>query len=75
MKVGRSFRSCLIGYLRKVSMNANALLVRAFKTFVQAGLAAWAVTAFSFEQAALVGAAAAGVSALMNLFIQPSEAK
>ena len=56
-------------------MNGNALLIRALKTFVQAFLAAWALTNFDFSQAALVGAAAAGISALMNLLIQPTEAK
>lgn len=56
-------------------MNGNALLVRAFKTFVQAGLATWAVTSFDFTTGAIVGATAAGLSALMNLFIQPTEAK
>lgn len=55
-------------------MNGNALFVRAFKTFVQAGLATWAVTGFDFTTGALVGAAAAGLSALMNLFIKPTEA-
>lgn len=56
-------------------MNGNALLVRAFKTFVQTFLATWALTNFDFGQASLIGAAAAGISALMNLFIQPTEAK
>lgn len=56
-------------------MNSNALFVRAFKTFVQAGLATWAVTNFDFTTGAIVGAIAAGISALMNLFIQPVEAK
>ena len=56
-------------------MNGNALFVRAFKTFVQAGLATWAVTGFDFTTGAIVGAIAAGLSALMNLFIQPVEAK
>lgn len=56
-------------------MNGNALFVRALKTFVQAFLAAWAVTNFDFSQAAVVGGLAAGVSALMNLVIQPVEAK
>ena len=57
------------------TMNRNALVVRAFKTFVQAGLATWAVTNFDFTTGAIVGAIAAGISALMNLFIQPVEAK
>lgn len=52
-------------------MNANALLVRAFKTFVQTFLATWAVTAYDFEKSALVGAVAAAISAVMNLFIKP----
>lgn len=56
-------------------MNSNALLIRAFKTFVQSALATWALTNFGFGKAALIGAAAAGISALMNLFIQPTEAK
>lgn len=56
-------------------MNGNALFVRAFKTFVQAGLATWAVTGFDFTTGAIVGACAAGISALMNLFIKPQEAK
>lgn len=55
-------------------MNGNALFVRAFKTFVQAGLATWAVTNFDFTTGAIVGACAAGISALMNLFIKPTEA-
>lgn len=55
-------------------MNSNALFIRAFKTFVQAGLATWGVTGFDFTTGALVGAAAAGLSALMNLFIKPTEA-
>lgn len=56
-------------------MSGNALLIRALKTFIQAGLATWAVTNFDFTTGAIVGAVAAGLSALMNLFIQPVEAK
>ncbi len=56
-------------------MNANAILIRAFKTFVQTFLAAWAVTSYDFEKGAVVAAVAAAISAVMNLFIQPSEAK
>lgn len=56
------------------TMNGNALFVRAFKTFVQAGLATWAVTGFDFTTGAIIGAVAAGISALMNLFIKPTEA-
>lgn len=56
-------------------MNGNALFIRALKTFIQAGLATWAVTGFDFNTGAIGGAVAAGISALMNLFIQPQEAK
>jgi hypothetical protein len=56
-------------------MNSNAILIRAFKTFVQSFLAAWAITNFDFTTGAIVGGLAAGISALMNLFIQPEEAK
>ena len=56
-------------------MNVNAIVIRAFKTFVQTFLAAWAVTNFDFEKGALVAAVAAGISAVMNLFIQPEEAR
>lgn len=61
-------------------MNANVLFVRAFKTFIQAFLAAVSVgivttTDISALRALIVGAIAAGVSAVMNLVIQPQEAK
>jgi len=61
-------------------MNSNAIFIRAFKTFVQAFLAVLlagvttTVDITSFK-ALVVGAIAAGISALMNLFIQPNEAK
>lgn len=56
-------------------INGNAIWIRALKTFVQAAGAAWAVTGFDLGKGALIGAVAAGVSALMNLFIAPQEAK
>lgn len=56
-------------------MNVNAIIIRAFKTFVQGFAAYWVVTGNSLDKAALTGAVAAGVSALMNLLIQPTEAK
>jgi hypothetical protein len=61
-------------------MNSNALIIRALKTFVQAFasvLAVSAATVVDIEtgKAVLIGAVAAGISALMNLFIQPVEAK
>jgi hypothetical protein len=68
----------------------QALLVRAFKTFVQAFLSVFLVgitpiltnitsVGYSGAKAALValvtGAIAAGISALMNAFLKPVEAK
>ncbi len=61
-------------------MNANVLLVRAFKTFVQAFLTAVSLgivttTDVPAVKALVVGALAAGFSAAMNVIIQPVEAK
>lgn len=61
-------------------MNSNALLIRAFKTFVQAFAASLAlninnVQNISAGKAVVIGAIAAGISGLMNLIIQPVEAK
>lgn len=58
----------------------NVLFVRALKTFVQAFLAAVSLgvvstTDVSAIKALIVGAIAAGISAVMNLLIQPTEAK
>lgn len=61
-------------------INFNAILVRAFKTFVQsfAGsllVASSTIVDLSTGKAVLIGAAAAGISGVMNLFVQPNEAK
>lgn len=61
-------------------VNINALVVRALKTFLQAFLAALALgivttTDIPALKALIVGAIAAGVSAVMNLFLAPKEAK
>lgn len=61
-------------------MSINVILVRALKTFLQAFLAAVSVgivttTDIAAVRALIVGAIAAGISAAMNLFIQPTEAK
>lgn len=61
-------------------MSFNVLAVRAFKTFVQAFLAAVSLgvvttTDIAAVKALIVGAIAAGISAVMNLLIQPTEAK
>jgi hypothetical protein len=47
----------------------NDVVVRAAKTFVQAALAAWAVTSFNFEKTALLAAVAAGISAVWNVVV------
>lgn len=61
-------------------LNINALLIRALKTFIQgflAALAAGVVTAVDIPttKALVIGAIAAGISAVMNLFLAPQEAK
>lgn len=61
-------------------MNANVLIVRALKTFLQAFAAAVSIgivttTDISAVRALILGAIAAGISAVMNLFLQPQEAK
>ena len=61
-------------------MNSNVLIVRALKTFVQAFLAAVSLgivttTDVPALKALVVGAKAAGISAVMNLLIQPTEAR
>ena len=63
-----------------MQVNVNALLVRAFKTFLQAFLAALAlnlisVTDLTTTKALLLAAVSAGISATANLFLQPQEAK
>lgn len=61
--------------------NVNAIIVRAFKTFLQAFFATLAAGMFTTEintaavGALIVGGIAAGISAVMNLFLQPQEAK
>lgn len=62
------------------NVKLDALLVRAFKTFIQAFLAfvsTGLVTAISVPttKALIAGAIAAGISAAMNLFLAPQEAK
>lgn len=62
------------------SINVNVLAVRALKTFLQAFLAAIlaglsAAVSVPTTKALVIGALAAGVSAVMNVFLQPQEAK
>lgn len=61
-------------------MSFNVIFIRALKTFIQAFVAAVSVgivstTDVSAVRSLLIGAIAAGVSAVMNLIIQPTEAK
>lgn len=62
------------------NIDFNVILVRALKTFAQAILAALAVSATTVVdletgKAVLIAAVAAGISAVMNLFIAPQEPK
>lgn len=54
----------------RAEVNVRDIIVRALKTFVQGALAAWAVTGNATTKEAAVGAVAAGISAVMNIFIQ-----
>lgn len=61
-------------------MDINVLLVRALKTFIQATLAFVATGVLTVvdvptTKALIAGAIAAGISAVMNLFIAPTEAR
>ncbi len=61
-------------------MKFNVLAVRALKTFVQAfaatvSLGIFTTTDIPAVRALIAGAIAAGISAVMNLVIQPTEAK
>jgi len=47
------------------------IILRALKTFIQAFLAAWTVTQFDFSKSVILGAVAAGISAVMNLINPP----
>lgn len=62
-------------------VSIEALIVRAIKTFIQAFAAALSlgiltpINDVTAIKAMIVGAVAAGISAVMNLFIAPQEAK
>jgi hypothetical protein len=58
----------------------DVILVRALKTFIQAFLAAilaglTGAVSVATTKALIIGALSAAVSAVMNLFLQPQEAK
>jgi len=59
----------------KVSPQFKDIVVRASKTFLQGFLAAWALTDFNVEKGAVVGAAAAGFSVLMNFLLEVVSSK
>lgn len=48
----------------------NDLVERAVKTFVQAAVATWLASGQQFNKAALIGAIAAGISAVWNFVRQ-----
>ena len=54
---------------------AKSIAIKALKTFVQAFLAGWALTQFDFSKGAVVGACAAGLSAVMNIGIELYETR
>lgn len=49
---------------------SNDVIVRAAKTFVQAFLAAWALTGNELSEVALLAGVAAGISAVWNFVIK-----
>jgi hypothetical protein len=53
--------------MQEVKAQLKDIAIRALKTFVQAFLAAWAVTNFQLTKIAVLAAVAAGISAIMNL--------
>ncbi len=57
-----------MGYVR--NLVTSDIVVRAFKTFVQAALAVIVVSDQPFSKAALVAGVAAGISALWNFIKQ-----
>ncbi len=68
------------GPVNSQPINVNVLLVRALKTFIQSSgavLLSGLVTAVDIPttKALIIGSIAAGISAVMNLFISPQEAK
>jgi len=53
-----------------MSKDMKDLIERALWTFVQTFLAVWALSNFEVSRTALIGGAAAGISALKTLFIK-----
>jgi len=47
----------------------NDITVRAVKTFLQAFLAAWALSNYDVSKGAVIGAVAAGISAIVNSIV------
>jgi hypothetical protein len=57
-----------MNFLKRLSN--DDIIVRAVKTFVQASVAVWLVSDNPLSKSALVGAVAAGISALWNFVRQ-----
>lgn len=51
-------------------LNWKDVCVRSLKTFLAAFLPVWAMTNYSLEKGALVGAFAAGITALWNFVLE-----
>ena len=47
------------------------ILINIVITFFQAGLAAWSVTGFSMDKAAIGAVIGAGISAIWNIIVKP----
>lgn len=52
------------------SLDWKDIIVRSVKTFVAAFVPTWALTNYSFEKGAIIGAGAAGVTALLNFVLE-----
>lgn len=52
--------------MEQIKLQAEDILVRALKTFLQAAFAGWAVTGFQLDKGTLIGVLAAAVSAVWN---------
>lgn len=53
-----------------MSANFRDLLERAIWTFLQTALSVWALTNFELTKTALIGAVAAGISALKTIIVK-----
>ncbi len=52
------------------NLNWKDVAIRALKTFLAAFLPVWAATGYNFESGAVIGACAAGITALWNFGLE-----